>query len=201
MSDVAAVLFDMDGTLVDSDAAVENAWRRWAALHRLPAEQVLRVAHGRWASVTIRELLPELDEETVAAQARELNGWEADEVASTTAAPGAHELLAALDIPWAIVTGADNGLAAARLQAAGIAPKLLVTADDVRAGKPDPEGFLLAARRLGVDPRKCLVVEDALPGIEAGRRAGATVAALRGYQADISIGDLRDLISHLRPGS
>ncbi|WP_279580626.1 HAD family hydrolase [Fodinicola feengrottensis] len=92
------------------------------------------------------------------------------------------------------MTSAGRRLAEARLQATGITPQILVTADDVRVGKPDPEGYLLAATHLGVSPRRCLVVEDSLPGIEAGRRAGAQVAALRGHPGDLAITDLHELL-------
>ena len=97
-----------------------------------------------------------------------------------------------------MVTSADPPLARTRLTAAGIRPALLVTIDDVRAGKPDPEGYLLAARKLGADPRRCLVVEDAEAGVRAGQAAGAVVAALRGVPADIQIADLHELTSLLR---
>ena len=123
------------------------------------------------------------------------------DVADITAAPGAPELLAELDrlgLPWAVVTSADPPLARTRLAAAGIRPALLVTIDDVRAGKPDPEGYLLAARKLGADPRRCLVVEDAEAGVAAGRAAGAVVAGLRGVDADIQITDLHQLTELLR---
>jgi len=97
-----------------------------------------------------------------------------------------------------VVTSADPPLARTRLAAAGIRPALLVTIDDVRAGKPDPEGYLLAARKLGADPRRCLVVEDAEAGVAAGRAAGAVVAGLRGVDADIQIADLHQLTELLR---
>jgi HAD superfamily hydrolase (TIGR01509 family) len=122
-------------------------------------------------------------------------------VSDVVAAPGADALLAALErlaLPWAVVTSADIRLARARLGAAGIPdPPLLVTLDDVRVGKPDPEGYLLAARRLGVDPARCLVVEDAEPGVAAGRAAGAVVAGLRGVSADVAVADLGELAAAL----
>jgi beta-phosphoglucomutase-like phosphatase (HAD superfamily) len=97
-----------------------------------------------------------------------------------------------------VVTGAGTRLARTRLRAAGIDPPLLVSLDDVPAGKPAPDGFLLAAARLGVEPRRCLVVEDSVPGVEAGRRAGTLVAALRGLPADLGIADLGELAELLR---
>src|SRR5207247_847994 len=125
------------------------------------------------------------------------------DVADITAAPGAHELLGELNrlgLPWAVVTSADPPLARVRLAAARIRPALLVTSDDVRHGKPDPEGYLLAARKLGADPRRCLVVEDAEAGVRAGQAAGALVAALKGVPADIPVAGLRDLTSLLSEG-
>ena len=197
LSQVRAVLLDMDGTLVDSDAAVERAWRTWAReyhVDRGPA--VPLIAHGMPALGNVRRLRPDLSEdEAVAAAQRQLELEYAD-VGDVAATPGAHELLAELDrlgLPWAVVTSADPTLARVRLAAARIRPALLVTSEDVRAGKPDPEGYLLAARELGADPGRCLVVEDAEAGVRAGRAAGATVAALKGVPADIQIADLYQL--------
>jgi HAD superfamily hydrolase (TIGR01509 family) len=189
-----AVLLDMDGTLVDSDAAVERAWTGWAAEHGVDPDAVLAIAHGSPPEPTVRRMLPGLDEQAVARAAARQMDLQYDDLSDVVAAPGAHALLAALDrlaLPWAVVTSADVRLARARLSAAGIPePPLLVTVEDVRVGKPDPEGYLLAAARLGVDPSRCLVVEDAGPGVEAGRAAGMTVAGLRGIGSDVAIADL-----------
>ena len=198
--DVQAVLLDMDGTLVDSDAAVERSWRAWAAEYRVDPGRGPLVAHGLPALGNVRRLRPDLSEDEAAAAARYQLELEYVDVADITAAPGAPGLLAELDrlgLPWAVVTSADPPLARTRLAAAGIRPALLVTIDDVRAGKPDPEGYLLAARKLGVDPRRCLVVEDAEAGVTAGRAAGAVVAALKGVPADIQLADLYELTSLL----
>ena len=197
LNTVDAVLFDMDGTLVDSDAAVDRGWLSWAAEYGVDRQTAERgVIHGSPSDHTIRRLRPDLDgaafEEAVSRQLT-LQYADVDDVVPIT---GAHELLVTLDrlgIPWAVVTSADTRLARARLGAAGITPPLLVSVDDIRAGKPDPEGYLLAASRLGVDPARCLVVEDAVPGVQAGRAAGATVAALKGVDADLRITDLTDL--------
>ena len=197
---VQAVLLDMDGTLVDSDAAVERSWRAWAAEYHVDPGHGPLVAHGLPALGNVRRLRPDLSEDEAAAAARYQLELEYVDVADITAAPGAPELLAELDrlsLPWAVVTSADPPLARTRLAAAGIRPALLVTIDDVRAGKPDPEGYLLAARKLGVDPRRCLVVEDAEAGVTAGRAAGAVVAALKGVPADIQLADLYELTSLL----
>ena len=200
LSRVQAVLLDMDGTLVDSDAAVERSWRAWAAEYPVDPGRGPLVAHGLPALGNVRRLRPDLSEDEVVAAAQRQLELEYVDVADVTAAPGAHQLLADLDrlgLPWAVVTSADVPLAQIRLAAAQIAPALLVTIDDVRHGKPDPEGYLLAARKLGADPRRCLVVEDAEAGVAAGRAAGAVVAGLRGIDADIQITDLHELTALL----
>jgi mannitol-1-/sugar-/sorbitol-6-phosphatase len=190
---IEAVLFDMDGTLVDSDAAVERAWRQWSAEFGVAPEAVLAVAHGAPAERTVRLIRPDLDEPAVGeAAARQLT-LQYDDLSDVVPTPGALELLAALRLPWAIVTSADVRLAKARLGAAGITPPLLVTVEDVRVGKPDPEGYLRAAELLGVAPERCLVVEDAEVGVTAGRAAGAPVAALKGVDGDLRIADLTEL--------
>src|SRR4029077_15993763 len=196
LSRAQAVLLDMDGTLVDSDAAVERAWQTWAVEYGVDLGRGPLIAHGMPAVGNVRRLRPDLSaDEAVAAAQRQLE-LQYDDVADVTAAPGAAELLdelGRLGLPWAVVTSADPPLAQIRLAAAGIRPALLVTIDDVRAGKPDPEGYLLAARKLGADPRRCLVVEDAEAGVAAGRAACAVVAGLRGVDADIQITDLHQL--------
>lgn len=119
-----------------------------------------------------------------------------DDVSDVLPTAGALSLLGTLDrlgVPWCVVTSADAKLAGTRLSAAGIDAPRLVTVQDVRRGKPDPEGHLLAAGALGVDPRRCLVVEDSVPGLDAGRRAGAITASLRGLPADLMLADLAQL--------
>ncbi len=200
---VDAVLFDMDGTLVDSDAAVERGWLAWAAEYGVDEPTARRgVIHGSPSDHTVRRLRPDLAGSAMAtAVARQL-ALQYDDLGDVVPLPGAHELLATLDrldVPWAVVTSADTRLAHARLAAAGITAQWLVSVDDIRAGKPDPEGYLLAARRLGVDPARCLVVEDAEPGVQAGRAAGATVAALKGVPADLPITTLAELVELFQP--
>jgi sugar-phosphatase len=201
LGDVDAVLLDMDGTLVDSDAAVERAWVRWCAEYGVDPAAALAVAHGRPAAGTVRELRPDLDEAGVGEAAARQLALQYDDLSDVVALPGMARLLsvlAARGLPWAVVTSADRRLAAARLGAAGVPPApVLVTAEDVAAGKPDPEGYLLAARLLGVDPLRCLVVEDAVAGIAAARAAGAAVAALKGLPADLPITDLDQLANLL----
>lgn len=190
---IEAVLFDMDGTLVDSDAAVERAWLTWAAEYDADPDAVLAVAHGAPAERTVRLTRPDLDDAAVAVAAARQLELQYDDLGDVVATPGSLELLAGLRLPWAVVTSADVRLARARLGAAGIDVAMLVTVEDVRAGKPDPEGYLRGAGLLGVPPGRCLVVEDAEVGVAAGRAAGAIVAALKGIAADIMIEDLAEL--------
>lgn len=195
-TDVAAVLLDMDGTLVDSDAAVERAWTAWAAEYGIDPGPVLAIAHGVPAQATVRRLLPDLDDAGVAASAARQLALQYDDLAGVTALAGAYDLidvLARRELPWAVVTNADDRLARARLGAAGIVPPVLVTADDVGRGKPDPEGYLTAAGRLGVAAARCLVVEDSSAGLAAGRAAGMRTAGLRGLDADVRLADLAHL--------
>jgi HAD superfamily hydrolase (TIGR01509 family) len=199
---VRAVLLDMDGTLVESDAAVERAWRAWAREYGLAEQDALALAHGHPSESTARRLLPALDDDAVLLAAQRQLDLQYDDLSDVHAMAGASELLDVLarrQLPWAVVTSADVRLARARLGAAGIDPPVLVTVEDVTAGKPDPEGYLLAARRLGVSPRGCLVVEDSQPGIDAGHAAGMAVAAVRGLTADVPLRDLGELARALVP--
>jgi sugar-phosphatase len=167
-----AVLFDMDGTLVDSTAVVERIWRRWAARRGIDVAEVLRVSHGRPTLDTLRLVAPHL---ATLEEAAALDAAEDGDTAGLRAVPGALELTRSLPPDrWAVVTSAGRALAARRLRAASIQlPRVLVGSDDVRRGKPDPGGYVEAARSLGVEPSRCLVVEDAPVGIEAARAAGA----------------------------
>jgi mannitol-1-/sugar-/sorbitol-6-phosphatase len=175
--DVAAILFDCDGVLVDSAASVERAWRGWATVGGLDADDVMAIAHGRRTEDTLRELGFTDD---LAAEVDRVEGAEIADTSDVTAFAGAAGALAALPPEaWAVVTSGTRGLATARLAAAGLPlPGVLVTADDVAAGKPDPQGYLDAARRLGVPPADCLVVEDAPAGVQAALAAGMRVLAL-----------------------
>jgi sugar-phosphatase len=198
---IRALLFDMDGTLVDSDRAVERSWLSWAGEYGADGPAAYEMAHGSPSEATVRKLLTHLSEEEIRrASARPLE-LQYDDLADVVATPGALDLIALLDregVPWAVVTSADDRLAKARLTAAGITPRVLVTTDDVPAGKPDPAGYLLAARLLGVPPENCLVVEDAEVGLAAARAAGAHTAALRGLDGDLRLTSLTDLAEFLR---
>ncbi|MCD0451697.1 HAD-IA family hydrolase [Actinocorallia sp. API 0066] len=199
---IDAILFDMDGTLVDSDAAVERSWEVWAAEHGARLDEVLAVAHGSPSDVTISGLFPSWDAEAVAVSAARQMALQYEDLGDVVPVPGALDLVGALAearFPWAVVTSADVRLAKARLGACGITAPLLVTVEDVRRGKPDPEGYLLACAELGLPPARCLVVEDAAPGVAAGRGAGCPVAALKGLHADLDLpGGLPDLLALFR---
>ncbi|MFC5182235.1 HAD-IA family hydrolase [Actinomadura harenae] len=173
----SAVLFDVDGTLVDSTPLVEAAAREWAAEYGLDAGEYLAGAHGRRTSDRIAEFLPA---GRVAEATARLDALEASRTDGITALPDAVRLLTSLDaLPWALVTSMDRGQLAIRTGVAGVPlPPVVVTAERVSHGKPDPQGYLLAARELGVEPSACVVVEDAPAGIRAGRAAGATVLAV-----------------------
>ncbi|HLP22751.1 MAG TPA: HAD-IA family hydrolase [Microbacteriaceae bacterium] len=174
--DTAALLFDMDGTLIDSTGAVVIAWTRLCERYGLDPEALLAVAHGVPARATIAKFLPEREWDAAFAWIEEAESTLLDGV---VAIPGAAELVRQLNAgsaPWAVVTSATPRLAHARLGAAGIElPDRLITADMVTHGKPSPDAYLLAAEQLGVEARDCIVVEDAPAGIRAGLAAGATV--------------------------
>jgi sugar-phosphatase len=175
-----ALLLDMDGTLVNSDAAVERVWRRWSERHGLDGDEVMKVVHGRQGYASMALLLPGRPmEQNYADNARML----AEETADTEGVvpiPGAPEFLASLrGLPHALVTSADVPLSTARMAAAGLdLPEVRVTAESVGASKPDPEGFLKGAAELGVAPADCVVFEDSGAGIAAGRSAGMTVVGV-----------------------
>jgi sugar-phosphatase len=194
-----AILFDLDGVLMDSRVAVERAWERWAAGHGIDPVAVLAEAHGRRTIDTIRVIAPLLDVET---EARLLEDAEALDFDGVTTLPGAAELLGALPSgSWTVVTSGTRTLATGRLTHGGLPiPEQLITADDVERGKPDPQPYLAGAAALGVDPADCLVIEDAPAGIEAGKAAGMTVLALATtFQAselaaaDYVVGSLADV--------
>ena len=177
--EVEAILFDIDGTLVDSTATVERTWTTWAEKYRVgvSVREILRVCHGRRTEDTVAMFLPEQQR---AAAVAELERLELDDLADVIALPGTKSLLALLAFDqWAAVTSGPRALMCARLAAAGLpVPAVLVTAEDVTRGKPDPEGYLTAAAALGKDVRNCLVIEDAPAGVEAGQASGARVLAV-----------------------
>lgn len=188
----AAVIFDNDGTLVDSTGSVRRSWVRWAEEHGVDPRRLLGF-HGVPAASIIAAVAPEFD--PVAAQAR-IDELEVADVEGVVALPGVQDALTALAVAegepalHAIATSAHRELAEVRLGAAGVAvPDAFVTVDDVERGKPDPEPFLLAAERLGADPAECLVCEDAPSGVTAARAAGCAVLAVTTTTAPEELAD------------
>ena len=197
----SAVLFDLDGVLIDSTRCVERHWHAWAAKHGLDGDRILRIAHGVRNVETMRLVAPHLDVEQEAAD------FAADEVADTlgvSAVEGAPALLASLGgARWAVVTSCGAQLAQARIQAARLPmPAALITGNDVALGKPHPAPYLLAAEVLAVPAANCVVIEDAPAGIRSGKSAGMRVigiaftysrADLLASGADVMVDRLMDL--------
>lgn len=191
-----ALLLDMDGTLVNSDAAVERVWRAWAARHRLDPDTIMNVVHGRQGYATMAELLPDRPMAENHAEIREMLAIEQRDTEGVVAVPGAPAFLRSLaGLPHALVTSADIGLATARMTAAGLPmPTARVTAEDVSASKPDPEGFLKGAAELGFAPADCVAFEDSEAGVTAARAAGMRVVGVGARAAALSpTAHVRDL--------
>ncbi len=203
-----AVLFDMDGTLVDSTQVVERAWGSWAARHNIPLNDVLSFSHGRPTISTLEHFLPGRDH---SAELKELARFEETQTEGILAVAGAAHVLHALQVqnhPWAVVTSAWRKLAEIRIMAAGLPlPKVIVPIDEIQNGKPDPEGFLQAAAHLGVAPEECIVFEDTRPGIDAGLNGGMQVVGLLTTCSSDQlrhqplVGDLRDVVIRTEGGS
>ncbi|GGU18277.1 HAD-IA family hydrolase [Streptomyces lavendofoliae] len=191
-----ALLLDMDGTLVNSDAVVERCWRRWALRHGLDPQEALKVVHGRQGYATMAVLLPDRHMEENHADNRVMLAEETADLDGVVPIGGAPAFMAAIAaLPHALVTSADGALARARLGAAGLRmPRVRVTAEMVGASKPDPEGFLKGAAELGFDPADCVVFEDSEAGIEAGRAAGMRVVGVGpragAFAPDVLVPDL-----------
>ncbi|MBA5760952.1 HAD-IA family hydrolase [Vibrio sp. 404] len=174
MKNYAKFIFDMDGTLVDSKDAVEKAWSLWATEHNIDVAHILAISHGRPADEVIKELMPHLN---IKQEVAKLEAIELSNVDSVKPVRGAIAFLSELqEHDWGIFTSAPRALAVERLKAASIPiPQILVTVEDVQKGKPDPEGYILAAQKLGKLPEQCLVFEDALAGIHSALAAGCDV--------------------------
>lgn len=174
-----ALLLDMDGTLVHSTTEVETVWRLWCQSHRLDPEPVLAMCHGVRSREVIRALAPQLD---LAREVALLDELEIQHAGVAEPIAGARTLLGALSpARWVLVTSASQRVARHRLASAGLPlPRLLIGAEDVVRGKPDPEPYLLAARQLGLAPANCLVFEDAPAGIRSALQAGCQVVQIGG---------------------
>jgi len=176
-----AVLFDLDGTLVNSKPAVERAWIQLAQEASIPLEKMSGL-HGIPAEQSLRKILPDRSEREIIKWVERIEYLESSDTNGVIAIDGAIDLLAKLDekkILWTIVTSCTTPLALSRVKAAGIPfPENSVTFNDVEKGKPFPDPFLLGAKRLGVNPKDCVVVEDAPAGVIAGKAAGCVVAAV-----------------------
>jgi len=174
----SALLFDLDGVLIDSTPAVTRVWRQWALERGFDPDEVVARAHGRPSLTTVREYLPNADH---AAENREVERREMQDVEGVVLLPGALELLQSLAPDrWTIATSCTRALAEVRLRAAGLpVPEKIVTSTDVTHGKPHPEPFLKAAAKLGFPASECVVFEDVPAGIRAGKASGARVIAMR----------------------
>jgi mannitol-1-/sugar-/sorbitol-6-phosphatase len=174
----SALLFDLDGVLIDSTPAVTRVWRNWAREHGFDPDEVVERAHGRPSISTVRHYLPDADHE---AENRIVERREIEDLEGVVLLPGARELLESLPkMRWTIVTSCTRALAEVRLRAAGLtAPGRFITSSDITTGKPHPEPYLKAASMLGYDPADCVVVEDVPAGVQAGLAAGARVIAFR----------------------
>jgi mannitol-1-/sugar-/sorbitol-6-phosphatase len=195
----SAILFDLDGVLVNSIESVERQWRKFAQRHKLDPELVIHTAHGHRTVETIHILVPHLD---AISEAAIVERNEIEDTEGLVAIDGARELLASLPRDrWAVVTSGTRALATRRLQVTGLTPPPhMVPADEVMRGKPDPEPYLKGAELVGFEPRSCLVFEDAAAGIRAARAAGMRVFGVPGtfeaaalHQADGLVRSLRDV--------
>jgi mannitol-1-/sugar-/sorbitol-6-phosphatase len=172
----AALLFDLDGVLINSTPAVARVWRRWALERGFNPEEVVARAHGRPSLTTVREYLPDADH---VAENREVERREIEDLEGVVPLPGALDLLASLPQDrWTIVTSCTRPLAEVRIKAAGLPlPAKMITSNDIQHGKPNPEPYLKGTALLGFLPQECIVLEDVPAGVRAGKSAGSRVIA------------------------
>ncbi len=194
-----AVLFDLDGVLVDSARVVLRTWRTWARRKGFSAKRFIEVAHGRRPAETLRLIAPDLDAESEAA---ELERIEVKDTNGILEVQGALELLGTLpEGSWTVVTSGSRSLASGRMRHVGLPlPERFVTADDVENGKPHPEAYLKGAEILGASPETCVVIEDAPAGVQSAKAAGMQVVAVATtlreeelHEADVVVGPLSDV--------
>src|SRR5581483_11341577 len=182
----AALLFDLDGVLINSTPAVARVWKQWATEHGFNPEEVVARAHGRPSLTTVREYLPDADHEK---ENREVERREIEDLEGVVPLPGALALLASLpEHRWTIVTSCTRPLAEVRIKAAGLpVPKKLITSSDIARGKPDPEPYIKGARLLGYPTEKCIVFEDVPAGVRSGKSAKARVVAFTTTVAGLTL--------------
>ncbi|WP_424215722.1 HAD-IA family hydrolase (plasmid) [Streptomyces sp. BI20] len=203
---VDAVLFDVDGVLVDSGDVHGRVWRAWARVRGLDPEYVFEVTQGRRRSDTLAVVAPGCDP---GVENELLDALMAEEEQGITAFPDVARVLGGLRVPWAVVTSGRGEATRLRLRRLGLpVPEVRVCAEDVRRGKPAADGYLVAAARLGVRPERCLVVEDSPAGVRAGSAAGCRVHAVTTTHstsdlaaADACFGALADAVHGLREES
>jgi sugar-phosphatase len=196
----AAILFDLDGVLIDSTRSVARQWRRWAGENKIDPEKVLEIAHGRRTVEVLQLLAPHLN---VEAEVKRIEKREADDTEGVAVMPGAAELLSSIpEDRWGVVTSGTRYLATSRLRLGNLPiPRVLVSADEVENGKPHPEPYLKGAELLGVNPVACLVIEDAPAGIRAAHAGGMKVIGLTSTypvaelrEADAVVGSLNQIV-------
>lgn len=177
MFNCSAILFDLDGVLVDSTRSVDRQWRKWAQENNLEPDAVVRAAHGRRTIETVRQVAPHLNAE---AEMRTIERLEVEDTDGVVVMPGAADLLRSIpDGRWCVVTSGTRLLATGRLRVANLpTPGIMVSADDVTKGKPDPEPYLKGAKLLGTKPEECLVIEDAPAGVRAAHAGKMKVIAI-----------------------
>jgi mannitol-1-/sugar-/sorbitol-6-phosphatase len=191
-----AILFDLDGTLIDSAARIRRLWQSWGERHGIQPESIYQVMHGRRAVEIIEMFAPHLQIED------ELRVVESDEVSDmhdVQAYAGASALLSVLSrVPWAIVTSGSRQVSEAKLRYLNLPiPSVFITSEKVKAGKPAPEGYLLAAQQLQVQPTECVVIEDAPAGVKAGKAAGMYVIAVMSTHASLELSEADRIIQYL----
>ncbi len=191
-----ALLLDLDGTLIDSAPRILRVWEGWSARNGIDFEAVVSIMHGRRSVDTIRLVAPWLAAETEVAA---LEAEEIRDMHDVQIYPGASRLMAALQRrPHAIVTSGSRLAVEARLKYVGLSlPPVLITADEVKSGKPAPDGYLLAARRLGMDPADCLVIEDSPVGIDAGKAASMRVIGVASTHSTEELGQADAVVEAL----
>jgi mannitol-1-/sugar-/sorbitol-6-phosphatase len=192
----SAILFDLDGVLVDSTRSVSRQWRRWAGENNLSPEKVLQIAHGVRTIEVVRRLTPHLNPE---AEVNKIEQREADDTGGVVVMPGAAQLIQSLPAGrWGVVTSGTHRLATSRLRLAKLPwPRVLVSAEDVGKGKPDPEPYLHGAKLLGMNPAECIVIEDAPAGIVAAHAGGMKVIALTSTYPAPQLGEADAVVQSL----